>query len=87
MQRFYYTNNCVPFHGPKGRGDGIAAAGLNPKQADHSSDKVQQEADGSLFWKISEGHNPMPGYKTVLIETQRWELVDYIRSLAKKQKN
>lgn len=81
-----YTTNCVPCHGTKGKGDGAASAALNPKPADHSSDKVQKETDGSLFWKISEGRNPMPPYKTALTETQRWELVDYIRTLAKTQK-
>lgn len=81
-----YTTNCVPCHGTKGRGDGAAAAALNPKPADHSSDRVQKETDGQLFWEISEGHNPMPQYKNVLTETQRWELVNYIRTLAKTSK-
>ncbi len=81
-----YTANCAPCHGSKGRGDGPAAAALNPKPADHSSDIVQKETDGSLFWKISEGHNPMPEYKLALTDNQRWELVNYIRTLAKNPK-
>jgi mono/diheme cytochrome c family protein len=81
-----YTTNCVPCHGTKGKGDGAAAAALNPKPADHSSERVQKETDGQLFWEISEGHNPMPQYKNVLTETQRWELVNYIRTLAKTPK-
>ena len=82
--RTVYVANCVPCHGSKGKGDGPAAAALNPKPADHTSAKVQKEKDGSLFWKISEGNSPMPKYKTSLSVKQRWELVDYIRSLAKK---
>jgi mono/diheme cytochrome c family protein len=39
-----------------------------------------------LFYKISEGNSPMPPYKASLTEAQRWDLVDYIRTLAKKSK-
>ncbi len=79
-----YTANCAPCHGAKGKGDGIAAANLNPKPADHSSAAIQSESDGSLFYKLSEGRTPMPQYKTIFTEKQRWELVCYIRTLAKK---
>ena len=78
-----YTTNCAPCHGTKGKGDGPAAAALNPKPADHSSSLIQGETDGSLFWKLSEGRNPMPSYKKILTDKQRWELVNYIRTLAK----
>ena len=78
-----YFSYCTPCHGDKGKGDGPAAAALNPKPADHTSDAIAAEPDGSLFYKISEGRNPMPQFKTTLSETQRWELVDYIRTLHK----
>lgn len=32
-----YKLNCVPCHGPLGKGDGPSAAGLNPKPRDHSN--------------------------------------------------
>lgn len=80
-----YINNCAPCHGDKGKGDGPAATALDPKPADHSSAVVQNETDGSLFWKISEGRNSMPGYKKTLTDKQRWELVNYIRTLSKGQ--
>lgn len=79
-----YTTNCAPCHGEKGRGDGPAAQALTPKPADHSSATVQSETDGSLFWKLTEGKNPMPSYKKVFTDKQRWELVSYIRTLSKK---
>jgi mono/diheme cytochrome c family protein len=81
-----YVANCSPCHGDKGRGDGPAAAGLNPKPADHSSAAIQSESDGSLFWKLSEGRAPMPAYKKIFTDQQRWELIDYIRTLAKAPK-
>ena len=81
-----YIANCAPCHGDKGRGDGPAAAGLNPKPADHSSVAVQNESDGALFWKLSEGRPPMAGYKKIFSDQQRWELINYIRTLAKVPK-
>jgi mono/diheme cytochrome c family protein len=74
--------NCVPCHGSSGKGDGAAAAALNPKPADWTSKKVQDESDGELFWKISTGRGAMPSWKH-LPENDRWALVQYIRTLKK----
>ena len=81
-----YIANCGPCHGDKGKGDGVAAAGLNPKPADHTSASVQAETDGALFWKLSEGRAPMPGYKKIFSDQQRWQLIAFIRTLAKTKK-
>ncbi|MBM4442817.1 MAG: cytochrome c [Candidatus Rokubacteria bacterium] len=74
--------NCVSCHGAGGKGDGAAAAALNPKPADWTSAKVQGESDGEIFWKISNGRGPMPPWKH-LSEKDRWDLVAYVRSLKK----
>ena len=76
--------NCATCHGPGGTGNGPAAAALPPpKPADWTSAKVAAEADGELFWKISNGRGAMPPWKH-LPDNQRWQLVNYIRSLQKK---
>jgi mono/diheme cytochrome c family protein len=75
-----YAKYCVVCHGEKGKGDGIAAAGLTPRPADHSSEKIQKQSDGALFWKITTGRPPMASYKTFSLE-QRWQVVNYIRTL------
>lgn len=76
--------NCVTCHGPKGKGDGVAAAALPPpKPADWTSAKVQSETDGELFWKISNGRGAMPPWKS-LPEKDRWEVVNHIRTLKGK---
>ena len=74
--------NCVSCHGAKGKGDGAAAAALNPKPADWTSSRVQSESDGELFWKISNGRGPMPPWKH-LPENDRWAVIRYIKSLKK----
>ena len=75
--------NCVSCHGATGKGDGAAAAALNPKPADWTSKKLQAESDGEIFWKISNGRGPMPAWK-FLPENDRWALVRYIRTLGGK---
>ncbi len=79
-----YKNLCVICHGDKGHGDGIAGMALTPKPADLTSDRVQKQSDGALFWKLTNGNSPMASYKESLTEEQRWQLVNYIRHLASK---
>lgn len=79
-----YTTYCVVCHGDKGRGDGIAAAGLNPKPADHSSAKFQQQSDGAIFWKLTTGRAPMASYEKTLTVQQRWQVIEYMRTLKAK---
>ncbi len=76
--------NCVSCHGPGGKGDGPAAAALPPpKPANWTAEAVQKETDGELFWKISNGRGAMPPWKH-LPEKDRWELVNYLRTLKGK---
>ncbi|MDP1725288.1 MAG: cytochrome c [Bacteroidota bacterium] len=75
-----YMQICVVCHGDKGKGDGIGGLALNPRPANFSSQKVQVQTDGAIFWKITEGRPPMASYKTILTETQRWQLVNFIRT-------
>jgi len=75
--------NCVPCHGNQGKGDGPAAVALNPKPADWTSKKVQDEPDGEIFWKITTGRGPMPSWRH-LPENDRWAVVRYLRTLAGK---
>ncbi len=75
-----YMQICVVCHGDKGKGDGIGGLALNPRPANFSSLKVQQQTDGAIYWKITEGRAPMASYKTILTEMQRWQLVNFIRT-------
>ena len=76
-----YDVNCTVCHGKSGKGDGPAAGALTPNPADHTSEKVQSQTDGELFWKISEGRGAMVSWKNAISEEDRWNLVNYIRSL------
>ena len=74
--------NCASCHGAAGKGDGVAAAALNPKPADWTSKGVQGQSDGEIFWKITNGRGAMPPWKH-LPESERWALVHFMRSLKK----
>ncbi|MDX1828862.1 MAG: cytochrome c [Lutibacter sp.] len=78
-----FTQMCVICHGIKGKGDGMAGAALNPKPANFTLSSVQSQTNGELFWKMTNGNPPMAAYKDILTETQRWQLVAYIRTFKK----
>ena len=77
-----YVANCMSCHGQSGRGDGPGGAALEKKPADLSK-KIIGQTDGALFWKITEGRSPMVSWRS-LTETQRWEVVNYIKTFAGK---
>lgn len=76
-----YVTICHVCHGNKGKGDGPAGVSLNPRPANLTSQKVQQQTDGAIFWKMTNGKPPMASYKDMLTPEQRWGLVNYIRQL------
>jgi mono/diheme cytochrome c family protein len=80
-----YQDRCQNCHGEDGNGKGERAEKLSVAPSDftdaHSMSKL---TDGELFWKISEGHRPMPAFKAKLSEEERWQLVDYIRTFSQR---
>ncbi|MFY9152719.1 MAG: cytochrome c [Prolixibacteraceae bacterium] len=75
---------CVICHGDSGKGDGLASVSLNPRPANLALPEIQNQTDGAIYWKITEGRSPMATYKDALTETQRWQLVNFIRTFKKK---
>ena len=79
-----YLKRCVACHGKTGNGDGPDAADLGIHPAKLSDPVIREETDGELFWKISVGKKPMPNYGTRLSATDRWNVINYLRSLARR---
>lgn len=81
--RAYYAQLCVACHGATGTGDGEWAYRVTPLPADLTSPRVQGRSDAFLFSVISDGlvGTPMIGLKDRLSETQRWQIVTYLRHL------
>ena len=79
-----YSKTCAMCHGKTGDADGPAVIELNIHPAKLSDPKLVTEPDGSLFWKITTGKKPMPAFGRRLSEADRWNLVNYIRTLPKR---
>lgn len=73
-----FEQHCMECHGASGLGLGHAA--------DLQLPVVQEQSDGTLFWKITSGNarHGMPTFSG-LPELQRWQLVMYLRTLPKQE--
>ena len=74
--RKLFIRNCVECHGRDG-------AGMEKKHsADLQLSLIQQQSDGTFFWKITNGNakRGMPSFSKIP-ELQRWQIVLYIRML------
>lgn len=74
-----YTAECASCHGNTGKGDGPSAKDLEKHPGDMT--KLGGQSDGALFWKITEGKKPMASFATKLTEQQRWDVINYMRTL------
>jgi mono/diheme cytochrome c family protein len=79
-----YLQRCVGCHGKTGKGDGPDAADLGIHPAKLSDAAVQQQTDGELFWKVTVGKKPMPSYRSRLSPSDRWNVINYLRTLARR---
>jgi mono/diheme cytochrome c family protein len=80
--RRIYLDKCAECHGDGGKGDGSQAKMYDPLPANLTDPAhMKSLSDGELFYKISEGHRPMPGFRKRFSEEQRWQLVLFLRSL------
>lgn len=80
-----YTTHCASCHGAAGKGDGPVGVTLNPRPADLSQHAIPGvHSDAQLFEWITDGFpgSRMPAFKTALSDTDRWNLVNFIRTLA-----
>jgi mono/diheme cytochrome c family protein len=81
-----FKSLCVACHGDLGRGDGVAATALKPKPTDFTTTDFQNQSDGTIFWKISNGRGVMASYEGMLPDKDRWAIVSYLKSLKPDKK-
>lgn len=84
-----FTQFCASCHGTSGKGDGPAAAALNPKPRDFTDKALMsQKTDERLFSVIKNGGaanglSPlMAPWGSVLKDDQIRDVISYIRTLA-----
>jgi len=78
-----YLQTCADCHGSSGKGDGPWAITHRGQIPDLGSPHLDVHTDGEIYWWITRGipELSMPGRDQELNEDQRWQLVNFIRSL------
>jgi mono/diheme cytochrome c family protein len=75
---------CTPCHGETGKGDGLVATKFVPPADLTNPDLQKARTDG--FWQhyLTTGGVLMPAYGEALSAEERWEVVNFVRTLAKR---
>jgi cytochrome c553 len=81
-----FNINCAICHGAKGDGNGpLSTSGKIGAIANLTLDLYVAMADGTMYHSINYGRNNMGSYASQLSRMQRWQLVQYIRTLQPKK--
>jgi mono/diheme cytochrome c family protein len=77
--------NCVFCHGETGAGNEANMPRLRRKPADLTNkERMTAMTDGEVYWKITKGITGiMPAGEKRMTEEERWNVVNYVRTLAK----
>jgi mono/diheme cytochrome c family protein len=77
-----FLANCAACHGVDARGGGPQAGTTQVRPPSLVSGHLNQHTDGDLFYWITNGlPGGMPSWAAKLSETDRWNLVNYLRSI------
>jgi mono/diheme cytochrome c family protein len=80
----WWTIDCAMCHGASGDGKGDLAKDMKLQIVDFTNpDTLKDRSDGELFYIIKNGHNDMPAEGPRVKTEENWDLVNYVRSLAK----
>ncbi len=79
--RHFYEINCLVCHGKNGTGDGpVGEKFVEKAPVDLNDAYTQEQADGQLYFTITRGRALMPFYRDALSPSERWDVVNYLRS-------
>jgi mono/diheme cytochrome c family protein len=73
--------HCALCHGEAGAGDGPLAKYFTPRPDDLADEEVQDLPDDVLFLILTQGRGLMPSLAENLGPTERWDTINYVRSL------
>jgi mono/diheme cytochrome c family protein len=80
-----YGIDCAMCHGKDGDGKGDMASDVKNVTDFTNPDALKNSTDGALFYVIRNGKGEMPPEGDRAKDNDIWNLVNYIRSLAKKK--
>ena len=77
-----YGKHCKMCHGDIGKGDGPATQFIKPAPPDITTKEARERmTDGEIFYKLTTGKKPMPAMERKMNESERWQVVHFIRTL------
>ena len=77
--------DCAMCHGKDGDGKGEVARDMKLQIVDFTDPAtLKNRTDGELFYIIKNGHQDMPPEGPRVKTEENWDLVNYVRSLARK---
>ncbi|HKV03646.1 MAG TPA: cytochrome c [Candidatus Acidoferrales bacterium] len=80
-----YGYDCAMCHGVEGDGKGDLATDMKLQLADYRDPaSLKDKTDGELFYIIQKGKGDMPQEGSRAKPNEIWNLVNYVRSFAKK---
>jgi mono/diheme cytochrome c family protein len=83
----WYGYDCAMCHGKDGDGKGEVGADMKLKVTDFTDPATLKDmTDGELFYIIKVGKGDMPPEGTRVKTDELWDLVNYVRSLSKKDR-
>ncbi len=77
-----YLKNCKSCHGDAGKNNVLP---LVPPPVDITSEKMQKNTEGELYYKITNGRGAMPQFKATISDDDRWRIVNYISNFSTKK--
>jgi mono/diheme cytochrome c family protein len=82
----WWTLDCAMCHNNNGDGKGETAKDMKLSIADFTDPAtLKGRTDGEIFYIIKNGHEDMPPEGQRVKVEENWDLVNYVRSLAKKK--
>jgi len=80
-----YEIHCEVCHGVAGKGDGPVGRKFVPPPMDLSTDYVQLQGEGQMFYTITHGGVAMPFYRDAIKEIDRWHVINFVKSELKSE--
>jgi mono/diheme cytochrome c family protein len=77
-----YIKNCKSCHGDPGKNNVLP---LVPPPVDIVSERMQNNSEGEIFYKITNGRGAMPQFKATISDDDRWRIVNYISNFSAKK--
>ncbi len=80
--KILYGIHCQLCHGERGHGDGPLSTYFTRTPQNLVGPQIAAEFDGSVYLTILQGFGQMPSLAENLTPRERWDVINYVRTLA-----